>query len=224
MKNILLAVLLLSSITTKAKLKAWNDNTIREKSAEMGLGFRKLGKFTIEGKESGLLKGESSYGFLLEGGYNYTRHWYFGGFFSLNTSDYTADIIDQETGDPKVIQSTLAFFDLQFVTRFNLFTTALTPFVEAGIGMTSIDTGVPSGEIYETCWIDPLFGEYVCGFTQPNKSITDFSTTLGLGVRYEVTNSAIVKLASNYRVINNTKTKDRPDFWDITFTIGMLID
>jgi opacity protein-like surface antigen len=223
MRHILLLIVALASFNTSAKLKAWNDNTIREKGAELSMGFRKLGEYKFEGKQSGVLKGQSNYGFLLEGGYNYTRNWYFGGFFSLNSGDYKADIVADD-GTPKVIHSSLSFFDLQFITRFNFFHTALTPYVEAGIGMTSIDTGVPSGDIIETCWWDPLFNQYVCGFTQPNKSVTDLSATLGFGVRYEVTNNGILKIGSNYRIINNSNTKSRPDLWDITFTVGMLID
>lgn len=223
MKHILIILFALSSMSIHAKLKAWNDNTVREKGAELALGFRRLGEFEIEGKQSGLLQGQSSYGFLFEGGYNYTRNWYFGALFSLNDSDYKAAVVADD-GSPKEIHSSMSFFDLHFITRFNFFHTALTPYVEAGIGMTSIDTGVPSGDIIETCWWDPLFGQYICGFTQPNKSVTDLSGALGFGIRYEVTNGGFVKLGSNYKVINNSKTKDKPSLWDVTFSIGMLVD
>lgn len=223
MKAFLLILTLLLSVDAYSELRAYNDKSLREKRAEISLGFRHMGQFSVYGKESGKLTAESSNGFLLEGGYNYTQKWFFGGYFSLNSADYMSDVKDID-GNSDSLFSTLSFFDLQFITRYNFFKTVLTPYVEAGIGMTSIDSGVASGEVVETCWWDPLFGEYVCGYRQTNKTITKLSATLGVGARYEMTKKSFFKIASSYRIVNYTKTDDRPKFWDMTFTIGMLID
>jgi hypothetical protein len=223
MRSLLLLFTILCSLDAYSELRAYNDKSLREKRAEISLGFRHLGEFTLEGKESGQLRGQSSNGFLLEGGYNYTQKWFFGGYFSLNTSDYSADVIDVN-GNPDQLYSTLSFFDLQFITRYNFLRNVFTPYIEAGLGMTSIDSGIASGNVVETCWWDPLFGYYVCGYRQTNKTITDVSATLGLGLRYEATKKSFLKLASSYRITNYTKTKERPKFWDITFAIGIMID
>ncbi|WP_127716901.1 outer membrane beta-barrel protein [Halobacteriovorax sp. HLS] len=223
MNYILALLLLVISTSSAAKLRAFNDKSPREKSAELALGFRKLGEYKFSGKQSGTLNAQSSYGFVFEGGYNYTQNWYFGGFFALTSSDYQADVV-REDGSPDTVYSSLSYFDLQLVTRFNMLRTSLTPYIEAGLGMTSIDSGVASGKIVETCWYDPLFDRYICGYRQPNKSVTDLSATVGIGVRYETTNKSFIKLSTNYRLINYTKTKERPLLGDISFSIGMLVD
>lgn len=200
----------------------FSDRSPRKDSTEVFFGFIHTDGFKLKGKNGGSLEGSSSFGGLVEGGLNYTNKLYFGMLFSMSKSNTRAHVT-LDTGVPEDHISSFLFSTLEFVTRYNFLPYSFTPYVEGAIGLTYIDSGVSSGQSNDKCWWDPKSGKYICG-NYPTYSKTMFSSSLGTGLRYEVTKTAIVKFGGNYRYYHYGDASNTPHLFSFGFSIGYLIN
>jgi opacity protein-like surface antigen len=74
----------------------------------------------------------------------------------------------------------------------------LTPFVSGGIGFSYFDSGVPSGSPDVICWWDPWWG-YICSGSTPTHDDWSFNWKGGVGLRLDLENGMLIKLAYNVR-------------------------
>jgi opacity protein-like surface antigen len=139
----------------------------------------------------------SDWGMGLGLGYNINNHFQINGLFSFSTRSYEASFIEDNdnhtTGkyNGYLDSTTIALNGVYYFLSSNI-----TPFVSGGIGMTYIDTNIPSGVGSSYCYWDPWWG-YVCGTYVPTKTENDFSYTAGLGVRWDVNDSAALQGSYN---------------------------
>jgi opacity protein-like surface antigen len=77
---------------------------------------------------------------------------------------------------------------------FNFLDGPMTPYVMGGIGYAFVDTNIPTGRPSTGCWWDPWYG-YVCSSVQPTKSVDGFAYQLGLGGRWDITDSGSLRLS-----------------------------
>ena len=139
---------------------------------------------TSKGKGGSSLDVDSEAGFVFGLGYNLTDRLAPGADFNYLRPDDTAIITDAD--DPTVkqrVDHTATQFDFRLMGTYNLLDGPFTPFVEAGLGWTRLDSSVAEGPPVTGCWWHPYWG-YVRSNYCRRFSGTDFAYGGSLGVWY----------------------------------------
>jgi opacity protein-like surface antigen len=114
--------------------------------------------------------------------------------FDFASLDYAPTFSSVDGTEPDVSRSA----DLDIMTTninavYHLTPQKLTPFVQAGIGWSYIDSNVAEGLTSLSCWWDPWWGQ-VCPGLQQTYDDTRLSYNIGVGVRYEFSRNAFVRV------------------------------
>lgn len=152
---------------------------------------------------------DSALGLGLNFSYNFTDHLALGGDIEWLRPDYKATLVSAtDPADVQVIDHSLNQMNFRLKGTFNLLTGPLTPYVEAGLGWTYIDSNVLDGPPTTGCWWHPWWG-YVCSNYYSTYTETPFSYGGALGVRYALKNGTILKLSySDYRLDSSGPAAD----------------
>ena len=128
-------------------------------------------------------------------GYNFNEHFLVNLEFLSSLPNYTATFVSDENS-PQVatIDHELNVVHTQFNGVYNFRPAGLTPYIQAGIGWTYIDSNITDGAGQGGCWWDPWWG-YVCDGYQPTYHESNFTYNLGVGLRYELKNEMIFKVS-----------------------------
>lgn len=162
---------------------------------------------------------QSGLGFGL--GYNLNNHVELSVIFASSNANYTGTrILDDGNNTVEKFSSNLYTSKIDFGFTYNLLSSALTPYVSANIGMTYIDSGIPTGNIGTVCWWDPWWG-YICSPSVQTYTATEFNYGAGVGLRYDFNRKLYIKggIATNYLDINSSNT---PDFTSYQFIFGLM--
>jgi len=125
------------------------------------------------------------WGFSL--GYNVNPHILVNYEFTSTTPKYYASIIDEEGGEHK-FKHKMSIYNSQFNVVYNFTKEQFTPFVQAGLGWSYLDSRIADGPPNGFCWWHPIWG-YICESYQNTHDDTRFSYNVAAGVRYELDNS-----------------------------------
>ena len=115
----------------------------------------------FENGESLEIDSGSGWGFNI--GYNWNAHINFQYKFTTIKPKYTAVIVPEE-GDPLNLDNKLTKNSNQVNVTWNILARKITPFVQAGIGWTKLDSNILSVPPVTGCWWGPWWG-YVCSTT-----------------------------------------------------------
>ncbi len=178
---------------------------------------------TINGQGGSSVNIDSAWGFGLGFGYNFTDRFQLGGLWTWSSRSYWANNI----GGPfngNHYTNWMNTSTLSVNGTFNFLTGNVTPFVTGGVGITYIDTNIPTGYSGpSTCWWDPWYG-YVCNNYQPTRTENDWSYNAGLGVRFDL-NRQFALSAGYYKmwvdVKNATGGTAEFDNWRLDFVFRM---
>lgn len=153
----------------------------RAETWDIGVQASYLGSNTLDGEQGSSLSIDSEWGFGLWGTYNFTNRLALG--FDINWTQprYEARFIPEDDPDPVTISTRLDIFSIQGRGVFHFFEGPLTPFVEAGIGWTNVDSNVSSSPPINGCWWDPWWG-YICRpfYSTYQENLLSYSGALGL--------------------------------------------
>lgn len=213
----ILLILFFAISNTFANINSYKEQSTREGSTEVSMGFGMSQQSKYEGKNTGRVNLDPGLALRIDAGYHFNPHIYIGGVFSMNMVDYSADAVD-DNGDDINYDSSLGFGSLEFLTKYTFFNTALSPYVEGSLGFSQIDSGVPSGEVVADCWWDPYHNEYVCGDRYPNKMKTVLSYSAGAGINYEMSRSFLLNAGVNCRYYVYHKTENFP--FQLTYSVS----
>ena len=148
-------------------------------------------------------KMDSAFGLGMSFTYNFNNRLALGMDFDWLRPDYSATLID--ASDPDNNQTVDHWFT-QINTRlkgvYSFMDGPLTPYVEAGIGWTFMDSNVLDGPPITGCWWHPWWG-YICDSYYSTYTETPFTYGGALGVRYTLKSGTIVKLSYNNWVMDN---------------------
>jgi opacity protein-like surface antigen len=144
---------------------------------------------------------DSSLGFGFGVGWNWTEKVNLSYRFSLNKPDYTAVIVPQDAEQPvQTISYQMSNYTNQFNFTYNFLRGPLTPFVQAGVGWTKLDSNVPEGPPQIDCWWDPWWG-YICFDDWETFKTSQFTYSLGLGVRWDFNGALFMRGSYNREFI-----------------------
>lgn len=176
---------------------------------------------TYSGEGGASAETDDSVGWGFGFGYNVNNFFSLSGNFSWSDIDYNVNAPAETIGNPAVRgNGTLETSTLSVNGTLNLLPTAFTPFVTGGVGATYIDTNVPNGSPYPVCWYDPWYG-YYCGTVVPTKDETDFSYSLGAGLRWDVTETFFMKASANKMWLDASGNVAHPTFLSYSLDFGV---
>lgn len=198
-RNNCLSIALVAGLAAAWAAPALGGDTNREKMWEfyIPLKYTDSQSFSSDNGTSVEISGDVGWGFGF--GYNFSK--LFNLAFELTWLDTNYDLTLVNADVPQqpstTISGTLDASTGAFTGQYNILPRTFTPFVNAGIGWTYIDSNIPTGPTYGTCWWDPWYG-YVCGTWQETATDTSFAYGAGLGVRGEMSKSFYFEASYNW--------------------------
>lgn len=182
------AIIILCSLSTAAAAQTFRVPDVDNSRAnKWDLSFNIFNTESEDyGKSGGTtldLDSETGWGFSIA--YNLNANFAVGFDYSYVKPRYNAVLID-ENNMATQIGSKLDVSTGQFKGIWNILKGPLTPYVEAGLGWTYLDSNVASSPPLTGCWFDPFFG-WICDTFYTTYSDTSFSYSGALGVRWQAT-------------------------------------
>lgn len=214
----ILPMLCLFAAVTAANSPASSQE--RDAGWDMGLDviYQDSTDLSFDGGSSASL--QSDWGLALTFGYRFNERLELGFGLDWQTVDYDATLQSGLVSDVRVAVDG----DLEAVTprawlNFNFMEGPITPFVNAGIGWSFIDTNIPNSRVQVGCWWDPWWG-YICTPYQSTKSIDEFVYQLGVGGRWDLANGCSLRLAYEKHWLDYGQASSTPDFDQIKLGVA----
>lgn len=151
------------------------------------------------------IDGDIGWGFTL--GYNVNQHILVNYEFSWVTPKYDATLIDEDNDKTYNIKHSMDLFNSQFNVVYNFMTDRFTPYVQAGLGWSYLDSNVADGPPNTICWWDPWWG-YICEGYQNTYNDTRFSYNVAAGVRYELQNNMFFRASYQQNWLDLSNSSD----------------
>lgn len=175
----------------------------------------------ISGQGGSSVDINGGYGFGFGFGYNFTDNFQLNGLFSWNSRSYNATVVNTNGTTSRYSNymdtSTLSVNGIYYILNGDF-----TPFVSAGVGITYMDSNIPTGPPSGNCWYDPWWG-YVCSSYVPTKTENDISYNAGIGVRFDANRQFALQFGYYKTWIDVSKASGTPDFdiWKFDFIFRM---
>jgi len=189
----LITLLVLITLSTSVQAQRFNpkkkyDNH-RERTWEATLLLQNQASVSEEFDGGSTLDIDSSTGFGFAIGWNWTEKVNLSWRFSLNKPDYTATIVPNDPENPDAVAQVVSFqmtnYSNQFNFTYNFLKGNFTPFVQAGLGWTKLNSNIPEGPPDINCWWDTWWG-YICFDQWETYKTSQFTYNFGLGVRWDM--------------------------------------
>ncbi len=216
-----LSTLLLSlSIPAANSAEWWEPGSAKRAGKwETNIGLYISGSESEDGLNNSSIDVDTGYGFGFGIGYNFSDHLALRFDGSWVRPDYDA-ILDTEDEGLVEISHRLSMFNGQFNGVWNILDGPFTPYLQAGVGWTYIDSNVADGPPSTGCWWDPWWG-YICAPFYSTYSDTNFSWNVGAGLRYELGRGMFVRGAWERTHIDGGSGVD-PEFDAYRFELGWM--
>jgi opacity protein-like surface antigen len=193
----LIVLLLLLAITSSVQAQRFNQKRqyegLRDGTWEATLMVGSQGSLDMAGENGSAVSIDSEIAWGFSIGWNWTERWNFSYRFTLAKPDYSATIVPE---NPDIPTQTLDYSADRYANQLNAtwhwFKGPLTPYLQAGIGYTLLDSNVPSQPPDVDCWWDPWWG-YICFSDWNTYDTSGFSYNLGLGLRWDVNEALFFK-------------------------------
>lgn len=188
-KRLLILVLLLA-ISTSVQAQRFNTKKInsgeRDGQWEAALLVNYQNSTDFNGENGSSIDIDKAWGWGVTFGYNLTSNWHFNFRLAMNEPDYSAIIvIDDPEIPPQTIDYSMSKYSGQLNAVYNFFEGPITPFAQAGLGWTRLDSNIVSEPPSTGCWWDPWWG-YICTTTWSTYETTEFTYNFGLGMRWDI--------------------------------------
>ena len=169
-------------------------------------GFKLLHSLStdVEGEMGSSLDIDSDIGWGFSLGYNVNPHILVNYEFTSITPKYDATLVDEDD-DTYNIKHKMNMYNSQFNIVYNFMTEQFTPFVQAGLGWSYLDSNIADGPPGGFCTWYPIWG-YICETYQNTHDDTRFSYNVAAGVRYELDNSMFFRASyqQNWASLSNS--------------------
>lgn len=153
---------------------------------------------------------DDDFGLILSVGYRFNAKLELVAGLDWQDVDYDVTLVTDPGGLSVQGSGSLEAFTPRVSARYNFAESSLTPYVQAGIGWSFIDTNIPEGRPENVCWWDPWWG-YVCGSVQDTRSTDGFTYDLGLGLRWDFGDAYSMRLAYERHWIDLSEADGTPD-------------
>ena len=157
-------------------------------------------------------------GFAIGIGYNFSDYIELDLDIGSADGSYVATRIFEDGSPSEKYNGNLYTSHMNLGLTYNFLASRFTPFVKGNLGLTYIDSGIPTGNLGTVCWWDPWWG-YYCGPYAQTYTTSELSYGADLGLRFDITSSVFLKgsVGKSYIDLDNSST---PDFTTYKFIIG----
>jgi opacity protein-like surface antigen len=158
-------------------------------------------------------------GFGIGIGYNFSDYLELELDIGSADGNYTGTrILDDGSNTPQKYNGNLYTSHMNLGLTYNFIASRFTPFVKGNLGLTYVDSGIPTGNIGSVCWWDPWWG-YFCGPYAQTYTASEFSYGADFGLRFDITNMVFLKgsVGKSYIDFDNSSTTD---FTQYKFIVG----
>ena len=175
-----------------------NAQTQRAGNWETSLAVVFQDSISVDGEAGSSLDLKSHTGFGINVALNINPKFSVGGDFEWLNPRYLLTLVD-DTGvnDDIVINHKLTQFNTRFKGTWNMIDGPFTPYVEAGLGWSYMDSNVADGPPQTGCYWHPWWG-YICNNYYSTFDDWVFSYGGGVGLRYELRGGTFMKASYNY--------------------------
>jgi opacity protein-like surface antigen len=209
-----LAVSPLASAQSADRAQTWETR--------LGIVFQNSADWDFEGGTTADIDSDTS--FLIGAAYHLNDNLELGGNFVFGQTDYDADIATDIDGD-EIADGALSVSGeyesttLMFDATWNFMPGQFTPFVTASLGWAWIDTNIATEPPQTGCWWDPWWG-YICTTFQDTKSLDGFAYGVGVGARYDFSDSLALSASYRYGWVDLDKADGTPDMDSFLLNLG----
>jgi outer membrane protein assembly factor BamA len=208
---------LTSLFTAQSFAQMFIESGQRSGRTEFTIQAAYQGSETFDLGEGSEMKTSSDTGFGMSFGHNIDNHWNIGFGMSFNNASYNATVPEQGSSNTTTIKSKVDSFNGQLNATYHLLEGNLTPFVTGGIGWTYSDSNIADGPASSTCWYDPWYGYYRCGYYQSTHTDTSFSYSAAAGLRWDISDKHFLRGSIGKQWVNMSIADNTP-----SFTLGRI--
>ena len=163
---------------------------------------------------------DAGFGFTM--GYNYSEQLNLHGNFTWNSVSYDATrVLDDGDNTEEKFGGVLDTFSASVAGDYYFIDGPFTPFVNASLGWTYIDSNVASGRPESLCYWDPWWG-YICDYYQPTYNSDSWSYGLGAGVRFDMNDHYFIRAGYYERWIDIDEAKGSPSTGILSLEFGFM--
>ena len=218
---LLLVLLLLSTSVQAQRFNKKPDYAgLRDGTWEASLLIGNQSSASATADNGASLDLDSEFGWGFSVGWNMTPKWNFSWTFMLVEPSYSATIVPE---NPEIPPQTLNYSATRYANQLNatyhFLRGPITPFIEAGIGYSKLDSNVPSAPPVTGCWWDPWWG-YICNTTWSTYDSSEFTWNVGLGLRWDVNGALFVRGAWNREFFSGDRAD--LDFDTLNLEAGLM--
>lgn len=159
---------------------------------DVGFHVIDMSSVLLTGNEGTSLDVDDEIGWGFSAAYNFTERLGVGFDVNWTNPDYTATRILDGTGQPDTIRAELGVVNIHAKGIYHFIDGPLTPFVEAGLGWTQVDSNIIDGPPTTGCWWDPWWG-YICETFFDTYTETRTSYSAGVGIRWDMGQGLMLK-------------------------------
>ncbi len=203
MNRVVLTILLLC-ISATAAAQASRD---RAGSWEVAVQLVDFSSESLGGQQGASLEVDDQLGWGAYVAYNFTNRFALGGEFIWASPDYTATRIIEGETEPDTISAELDIFTFNFKGTFYLLEGPLTPYLEAGLGWTRVDSNILDGPPTTGCWWDPWWG-YICDTFFSTYAETRTSYGTALGVRWDLESNMSLRASYGFLELDTSSATE----------------
>jgi hypothetical protein len=173
---------------------------------------------TVNGEGGSKVDINSDYGFGFGAGYNVNDSFQINGMFTWAYRSYNATAMNTDGTVGRQYSNYMDTSTLSLNGVFYLMQGNITPFISAGVGITYVDSNIPTGSGSTSCWYDPWYG-YVCSSYVPTKTENDITYSAGVGIRFDVDRQFGMQFGYYKTYVNFNKANGTPDFDNLRFDL-----
>lgn len=158
-------------------------------------------------------------GFAIGIGYNFSDYIELDLDIGSADGNYTGTrILDDGSNTQQRYNGSLYTSHMNLGLSYNFMASRFTPFVKGNLGLTYVDSGIPTGNIGTVCWWDPWWG-YFCGPYAQTYTSSDLSYGADLGLRFDITSNVFLKGSVGKSYIDFDKSSST-GFTQYKFIVG----
>lgn len=181
---------------------------------------------TVDFKGGSVIEVDDDLGLAFGFGYNFTDQFTLSGEMSWNSVDYEGLLAsaDDPPGDPRRLSGKIDVGSLATVATWHFSPGRVTPYANASLGWTWIDTNIATGPPQVGCWWDPWFG-FICAPRFSTVSEEAWSYGLGVGMRWDFNyrggHAGLFRIGYERKWVDLDNTIDTPGFDAVRIEFGV---
>jgi len=191
----------------------------RAGSWEFGVNLLDTSSESFAGPEDTSLVVNGELGIGLSAAYNFTNRLAVEFGLDYISPKYSADFLVEDTGEIATLSTRMDVTNLHVKGIFYLLDGPLTPYLQAGIGWTTVDSNVADGPPTTGCWWDWFWGGYVCRNFWSTYHDTRNSYTAAVGLRWDYSRDMSFK--AEYGILETDASGFSEDVSIDTFRIAV---